>query len=781
MFLTSDLSSSLPFIGLIVLTIILTILVVGGLLLIAGALIIRFSVYKEREEESLKSRLLQITIPRDNEVKIDAAEQMFSSFTGIYRSALIPMLKHQPSISFEIVAQPESIKFYINVPEDLQDLVEKQIHAAYSGAEIKIVNEYNIFTKSGKVQFVSLRLKSANYQPIKTYKDLATDPLSALTSAMAKMREGEGAVIQMIISPAGGAWSKKGYGFVKGQRSQESSGDKPKPADAKQLEAVEQKVAKPGFETAIRIVVCAETKEMAKTHLNNIRAGFEQFNGAYNGFKTKKIWSKKVFLTNFIYRYTPIFVRSSILNSEELASIYHFPNKAIETPYITWLNAKRAAAPANIPPKGLYLGQSVFRGTTRPIFIGDDDRRRHMYIIGKTGTGKSEFLKQMAMQDINDGKGLCFMDPHGTAITDILQLIPPERAEDVIYFNPSDLDFPLGLNLLEAETEEQKHFMVNSIIGLMYKLYDPHQTGIIGPRFEHAIRNAMLTVMSVPGNTFIEVVRVLTDSKYMQELLPHVEDPMVRRYWTDQIAQTSDFHKSEVLDYIVSKFGRFVTNKMMRNIIGQNKSAFDFRKIMDEKKILLVNLAKGEIGEENSNFLGLVLVPRILVAAMSRSDAIAKNISFPDFYLYVDEFQNFATSTFADILSEARKFKLNLVVANQFIGQMEENIKNAIFGNVGTIVSFRVGVTDANYLQHEFQPTFNEQDLINVERFNAYVKTLVNGEPTPAFSLDTTKDISVEKALMSPELAEMIKELSRLKFGQERQTIEVDMQRRSNL
>jgi len=291
----------------------------------------------------------------------------------------------------------------------------------------------------------------------------------------------------------------------------------------------------------------------------------------------------------------------------------------------------------------------------------------------------------------------------------------------------------------------------------------------------------MLTVMSVPGNSFIEVVRVLTDSKYMQELLPHVSDPMVRRYWTDQIAQTSDFHKSEVLDYIVSKFGRFVTNKMMRNIIGQTKSAFDFRKVMDEKKILLVNLAKGEIGEENSNFLGLVLVPRILIAAMSRSDYIAKGIPFPDFYLYVDEFQNFATSTFADILSEARKFKLNLIVANQFIGQMEENIKNAIFGNVGTIVSFRVGVTDGNYLQHEFQPTFNEQDLINIERFNAYVKTLVNGEPTSAFSLDTTKDITAEKAMMSQELAEMIRELSRLKFGMERGIVESEMQRRSNL
>jgi hypothetical protein len=772
---------ALPFIGLLVVTIVLTLVIVGGLLGIALLLFVKLVISKQREEESLKSTLLQVLVPKENEVKIDAADQMFSAFTSLYKSAMIPFLKHQPNISFEIVATSGSLKFYINTPEYIQDLVEKQIHATYPGAEIRVVEEYNIFSKEGKVAYASLKLRGANYLPLRTYKELVTDPLSSITSAMAKMREGEGAVVQILVAPAGTKWVKKGYGFVKGQRSQESNSEKPKPVDAKQLEAVEQKIAKPGFHTEIRIVICAADKGAANMHLSNIKAGFEQFNGAYNSFKKRKIWFKKAFLTNFIYRYMPLIDHPSILNSEELASLYHFPNKSIETPYIHWLNSKRAAAPANLPTTGLYLGNSVFRGTKRPIFISDDDRRRHMYIIGKTGTGKSEFLKQMALQDINEGKGLCFMDPHGTAITDILQLIPPERAEDVIYFNPSDLDYPLGINLLEAETEEQKHFMVNSIIGLMYKLYDPHQTGIIGPRFEHAIRNAMLTVMSVPGNTFIEVVRVLTDSKYMQELLPYVNDPMVRRYWTDQIAQTSDFHKSEVLDYIVSKFGRFVTNKMMRNIIGQSKSAFDFRKVMDEKKILLVNLAKGEIGEENSNFLGLVLVPRILVAAMSRSDYIAKGIDFPDFYLYVDEFQNFATSTFADILSEARKFKLNLIVANQFIGQMEENIKNAIFGNAGTIVSFRVGVTDANYLQHEFQPTFNEQDLINIERFNAYMHTLVNGEPTASFSLDTTKDIKVERSMMSPELAEMIRELSRLKFGIDRQTIETDMQRRSNL
>ena len=385
----------------------------------------------------------------------------------------------------------------------------------------------------------------------------------------------------------------------------------------------------------------------------------------------------------------------------------------------------------------------------------------------------------MIMQDINAGQGVAVIDPHGDLVEDTLRLIPPHRAEDVILFDPSDLDRPMGFNMLEAGDEQQKHFVANSIIGLMYKLFDPNKTGIIGPRFEHAVRNAMLTVMYEKGSTFIEVVRILTDQNYVQEILPKVDDPIIKRYWTDQIAQTSDFHKSEVLDYIVSKFGRFVTNKMIRNIIGQSDSAFSFRKVMDDQKILLINLSKGKIGEENSNFLGLVLVPKILVAAMSRQDIPMDQRK--DFFLYVDEFQNFATPDFAQILSEARKYKLNLIVANQFIGQMEEEIKNAIFGNVGTIASFRVGVTDANYLQHEFQPVFNENDLINIDKFNAYMRTIVHGEPVLPFSLDTTKDIKKEMAMRNERVAELVRELSRLKYGKAVDVIEAEISQRAKL
>lgn len=741
---------------------------------------ILFQYYRERDREkiSLESVLMQVAVPRDNEVKIDAAEQLFASLYSIKRGGWFSFLKTQPHIAFEVVALPEDIRFYISVHKNFKDMVEKQIHAAYPGSDVKEVEEYNIFSKNGKVAFASFKLRAASFYPLKFYKDLATDPLSSLTSALAKMQAGEGAIVQVLISPADNKWRQAGRSYIAKVKTDETKEKGPKfNVDQKSLEAIELKSAKSGFNTHIRLVVSSPTEEMAKLHLQNIKTAFEQFNNPIaNTLKSERIWFKKPFMINVIYRYPALLVKPMVLTSEELAGIFHFPNKFIQTPYIHYLNAKRAPAPSSIPVSGLYIGKSVYRGVSRPVYMQRDDRRRHVYIVGKTGTGKSEFLKDLILQDIRNGEGLCFIDPHDT-IEKVLEFIPPERAEDVIYFDPSDTERPMGLNMLEAQTEDQKHFVATYIVNLMYKLFDPHKTGIVGPRFEHAIRNAMLTVMAEPNNTFIEVVRALTDAEFVAELLPKVTDPIVRRYWTDQIAQTSDFHKSEVLDYIVSKFGRFVTNRMIRNIIGQGVSSFDFRKVMDEKKILLINLAKGRIGEENSNFLGLILIPRILMAAMSRQNVPEEQRS--DFYLYVDEFQNFATPDFAQILSEARKYRLNLTVANQFIGQMEEEVKNAVFGNVGTIASFRVGVTDANFLQHEFQPTFSEADLINVDRFNAYIKTLVNGEPVPPFSVDMTRDLSKERP--NPKVAEAIKQLSRLRFGRDVREVEADIQSRARL
>ncbi len=776
----------------------MTALLIGITLSLVSVLTFSLLVYvwvlwyrnRNREKESIDSTLIQVTLPRDNEIKIDAAEQLFSSFAGLRRGGRFSFLKLQPSLTFEIVGLPQDIRFYVNTLNKYKDMVEKQINGAYPDAEIKVVeekdtkeglaigNEYNIFSQNGQVAFASLHLKFSDYMPIKVYKDLAVDPMSTITSILAKMTEGEGAAIQFMISPSDSKWKTYGRKYIARVKKAEANPETAKySADPKELEAIENKIGKPGFNTIIRIVVSSSTQEAAEVHLNNIVSAFEQFSGL-NSFKKNKHRFKGLFMHDFVYRFMPIRGQTSVLSSEELATVFHFPNKSVTTPHVFWLTSKRAPAPSQVPTEGLFLGKSTYRGLSKPVYIQRDDRRRHMYVIGKTGVGKSEFLKNMILQDIRNGEGVCFIDPHDT-IDKLLPLIPPERAEDVILFDPSDTERPMGLNMLEADTEEQKHYVVSAIVGLMYKLYDPNKTGIIGPRFEHAIRNAMLTVMSEPGNTFVEVVRALTDSSFVEELLPKVQDPIVRRYWTDQIAQTSDFHKSEVLDYIVSKFGRFVTNRMMRNIIGQSKSAFNFREAMDNGKILLISLSKGKIGEENSSFLGLVLVPKILVAAMSRQDTPEEQRR--DFFLYVDEFQNFATPDFAQILSEARKYRLDLIVANQFIGQMEEEVKNAIFGNVGTLVSFRVGVTDANYLQHEFQPVFTESDLINVDRFNAYIKTTVNGEPVPPFSMDLTRNMDEEKRLENPRVAELIRELSRLKFGVDMASVDTSIAQRARL
>lgn len=763
--------------------------IVTGFIFLLILIIVGFFIYmifqwlkhRRREDYSLNFVTLLVRLPKDNEIKIDAAEQMFTGLYSLKKSGPLQFMKPEDIFSFEIVALHEKISFHINCPRNIRDLVEKQVHGAYPQADIKEVDEVNIFNEKGKVAFEALKLDKPTYLPLRTYKDLPTDGLSLITSGMSKMGYGEGAILQLVLEPASKKWQKSGKSYISNEKKREADPEKATYGhDPKEMEAISTKSEKPGFRVAVRIVVSADNETAAESHLNNIKGAFSQFRSGYNSFTKVRFFPKHLFMIDFLYRYMPLFKRTTpILNTEELATIFHFPNKTVETHHIEQLNAKSAPAPNEIPTSGLYMGKSFYRGQEREVYMGLDDRRRHSYIVGKTGTGKSEYLKEMILQDIEAGHGVCAIDPHGDFVEDILELMPPERAEDVIYFNPSDLLRPMGMNIMEAETEDQMHFVAGSVINLMYKLYDPHRTGIIGPRFEHAIRNAMLTIMSRPGATFVELVRVMTDAKLVEEYLPYVKDPMVKRYWTDQMAQTSDFHKSEVLDYIVSKFGRFVTNKTMRNIIGQPKSAFDFREAMDSKKIILCNLSKGILGEEDAKFLGLILVPKVLTAAMSRQNTPMENR--PDFFLYVDEFQNFATEDFAVILSEARKYRLNLIVANQYISQIDEEVKNAVFGNVGTMVSFRIGVTDANFLQHEFVPVFNENDLTNVEKYHVYIKTIVKNEPVPPFSMSLEKDMTAQDARRNPKLAEMIKELSRLKYGVDKDQIEAEIKVRANL
>lgn len=722
--------------------------------------------------------------------------------------------------SFEIATVKKKISFYINCPAHLKDLVEKQVHGQYPNAYIEEIKGYNPFSKGSAQSCAELELQKQYVYPFRTYKLMESDPLNSITSTMSKLEENEGAALQVMISPAGSVWQdrprrmaleiqqgknpnvvEKGVVgralhdiFSRHHQNQQMQRNPTllnadlsgihapinlTPMQQDMVKRLEEKASRPGFKTNIRIVASSPTATAADLHLRNILAAFMQYSmPPFNAFKVKRRNSKKVLL-DYIFRIFHDYGSKSILNTEELASIWHLPTKFIETPNIKWLLSKKAAAPVNMPTEGVLLGNNIFRGVKTPVRMARDDRRRHVYIIGRTGSGKSELIRNMAIQDIQNGEGLCVVDPHGDLVEGILPHIPESRAEDVILFEPFDTERPMGLNILEVKTEEQKDFAVQEMISIFYKLVtDP---AMLGPMFEHNMRNAMLTLMADkehPG-TIVDIPRIFTDMEFQKYKVAKVKDLVVRNFWEKEMAKTSDFHKSEMLGYLISKVGRFVENSTMRNIVGQPKSGFDFRDVMDKGKILLINLSKGQTGEINAKLLGLIIVSKLQMAALSRTDIPEEQRR--DFYLYVDEFQNFITDAFSSILSEARKYRLNLVIAHQYLGQLEQaagaqgagskDLRDAVFGNAGTEIAFRIGVEDAEIMAKEFAPVFNEFDLVNIDRFNAYVKLMINGTGSKPFNMATLPPATGGK----PERAAAIKELSRLKFGRPRQEVEEEI------
>lgn len=745
--------------------------------IIIGWLIVLFIRKRNEKKSRYQLTFLQIKLPQDNEIEVKAAEHMFSNLRGFQKSFFQSLVSEPYRISFEIVSKKEGIAFYVVVPNEISEVVEKQINAAYPTAEIDIINPHEIWDRGAYTEIVELKLKGASYYPIKVYEDMKNDSLSSTTSAMSKLGENDVVAVQYIIQPAGENWRLAGRRFCSNIKDRAANPEKKTNIDTSFLEGVEKKISHPGFYTKIRIISISADKYTARSNIQNMLSSFEQFTDAsYNRFVRRRILSVKGLVGPLVYRrmkvrdyYIPIagirlYSNASVLNTVELATVFHFPSKTVETPNIIWLGSRRSAAPTNTPANGLYLGKSQFRGVEKKIFMEQKDRTRHFYIVGQTGTGKSQFLMSLALQDIENGEGVAIVDPHGSDVEELLMKIPASRKDDVILFNVADTERPMGLNMLEARSEEEKHLIINSFIALLYKLYDPNRQGIMGPMLERAIRNVMLTAMSDPDATMVDVMRLLIDDKYSKKFLEKVTDPMVRRYWTDEVANTPQNKRGENMGYFVSKFDRFVTDKTMRNILGQKKSAFNLDEIMAQKKVLLVDLAKGKIGEENSNFIGLLLVPRILSAALRRHQLLTQGISYPDFYLYVDEFQNFATPDFATILSEARKYKLNLTVAHQFISQLDDKIKDAVFGNVGTMCVFRVGVEDSEFLEHQFEPKFTKTDLTNLPIGDCYVRLLVGGHPTIPFSMmvDWNKITETKK---DPEVARQIKEMCQMKYG----------------
>lgn len=769
----------------------------------------------------LSMKLFLVTLPHEKKKEgeqqkpekeiIGIMEQFFASLSELKQKGFLPrLLGERPTLVFEIDCSSisEEINFHVACPSRFAEVLEKTILGFFPKAQVQPVEDYNIFNPDGPAVGSVLSLAKTHILPLKTYLNLEIDPLNEIANALSRLAEiGEGVALQILIRPTSQEWARGGLEVVKEMQKGEnfetaksrvstwgkfSLALNPKPRSKpgeplpepkpltpmmqEVIKAIENKAYKIGFETNIRIMASAPTQTRSEeilTHLENVFVQFTAPN--LNKFTIKMLSGRelKKLIFNFSFRiFNPS--QKMILNTEELTSVYHFPVLPLDTPKVTYLKAKQAAPPPNLPKEGLILGKNVYRGEETIVRLMDDDRRRHLYTIGQTGTGKSVFLQEMIRQDIEKGKGVGVIDPHGDLIEAVLGLVPKERADDVILCDPSDLERPFGLNMLEydAMRPEQKTFIVNELINIFDKLYDLHLTG--GPMFEQYTRSALLLLMDDPKEeaSLMEVPKVLADAEFRRRLLSKCKNIVVKDFWEKEAEKAGgEAALANMVPYITSKFNVFVANEYMRPIIGQAKSTFNFREIIDGEKILLVNLTKGRLGDINSSLLGLVMVGKILMAAFARVDMPQEERK--DFHLYIDEFHNFTTESIYTILSEARKYRLCLTIVHQFIGQLPEKIRDAVFGNVGSMAIFRVGADDAKYLATQFDPVFSETDLVNIDNFNAYVKLLVGGLTIKPFNIKTFPPTKGNL-----EMAKIIRDLSRLKYGRPREEVEGEIVKR---
>ncbi len=737
---------------------------------------------------------------------LSQAQVMYNIISSTATKGFKSKIYGQRHLSLEIVAHKGLVRYYVVVPSVLTDVVRQAVAAAYPSARLEEVTEHNVFSQVGKMTGTiggEFTLKKDFVYPIATYQESKQDASRALLNALSSAGREDGAAIQIMIRPAREGWAKSSVSAVerinkdKGKKAgglgglvapkglMEALWKPPQEGDgspeSKQLtsleqatiEAIGEKTRHPAYEVLVRVVVSSNTASHSQALLKNIVAAFSLFDSpSYNGFKFAVTKNVEELVTAYIFRFFPQTVTRNILNSIELASIFHLPNqKNIPTSQVQRQMSKQVDGPTEVMEEGFLLGYNEFRGVKKPIRLSTNDRRRHTYIIGQTGTGKSVLLENLAFQDMMDGRGFAFVDPHGDSVEQLLGKVPKERVEDVIYFNPGDMTNPIGLNMFEFDHPDQKDFLVQEAINMLYGLYDPGHTGIVGPRLEHIFRNCALLLMSDPaGGTFIDIPKLLIDDEFMKSKLKYVTDQTVLDFWTKEFPASQKSNESgEVVSWVVSKFGPFISNDAMRNIIGQTKSGFNLREIMDNKKILLVNLSKGKMGDLNSKLLGIIFVMKFQAAAMGRADMPEDQRQ--DFSLYVDEFQNFATESFESILSEARKYRLNLILGNQFMTQLTDKIREAIIGNVGTVISGRIGITDAEILVKKFSPTFDAEDLTKMPNYQSVTSVMINNVPSAPFSMSFLPPMGQSNS----QLSDALKRLSAAKYGKPRANVEKDI------
>ncbi len=752
-------------------------------------------VFKKRTTETVapKGVVLLLQVPRTNEKKELAAEQMFASLHGLLvgsekRSFKAPLRER---LSFEIAVQKRRIGFYVWIPEHLESFVEEQIYAQYPTVHISKVPDYTLNDNSSTVQLIAeLKLTANQSLPIKTFPSFEVDPLAAITAALAQFDDNEEAWMQLILRPAPEKWYKKSEQYTQNIRGGRKSNngmfgalwsppenkiDAPKLAEHETARAssAEAKSHKLAYEIQLKIVYRGQSSaEQARMRILAITATFKQFNTTYlNGFTHKILGADQKYID--AYRSRNFIGNGFVCNIEEVASLYHLPHTNVETPNILWANAQTAEPPANLPmitdttqTDISPMGVTNFRGHNTMFGIPRIDRERHLYIIGQTGTGKSGLLELLTISDIYSPYGFAVIDPHGDYATNILRRIPAERAKDVIYFNPADTDYPIAFNPMEVYDPKLKNHTCSELIGVLKRMFESW-----GPRLEYILRYSILALLDYPEATMLDITRILTEKPFRHEVLAYVSDPVVKNFWVVEFASWNDKFAAEAVAPVLNKVGAFTANPTVRNIIGQPKSSFNIRQIMDERKILIVNLSRGLIGEDNAALLGALMVTKIQMGAMSRADIDISERA--PFYLYVDEFQNFATDSFATILSEARKYGLNLTVANQYIAQMMQSVKDAVFGNVGSVLAFRTSADDARTMQKYFEPKFTEYDLVHMHNRHIVLSMTIEGEKAQAFSATT---LNLPPA--PPDNSAEIIENSRAKFAFKREQIEEYVQGR---
>ena len=824
--------------------IVIIVLIIGGIAAVIGMIAFTQSRKSFREQKNFERGLKMVPLlihlpPPSDDIEVGSRDQrdvmdevisqaqtMYNVISSTSTKGFKSRFYGQRHISFELVANNGLIHYYVVVPIVLLEVIKQAVLAAYPMARLEEVEEINLFSNVGKISGTiggEFSLKKEYSFPIATYQESKRDAMRALLNALSSATREDGVGIQIMIRPAENTWVKsieKRIRFItEGRRGAASgkgstrgidlsywpqlfevlwkppsSSEKPTDtsgantekqlsgADKEKVDSLQEKMRYAGYEVLVRVVASSSTSARSQVLLGNIVSAFALFDSpTMNGFNFTPARDIEQFVTSYIFRFFPPEINNNILNTVELATLFHLPDQNnIPSAQVERQKSKQVDGPTEVMDNGFLLGYNVFRGTKKPIRLSDKDRRRHVYIIGQTGVGKSWLQNNLALQDMLNGKGFALIDPHGDLAEELLGMVPKERVEDVVYFNPSDMEYPIGLNLFEVDPsdpdpERTKDYIISEIMNMMYSLYDPGRTGIVGPRMENIVRNAALLLMDSPdGGTFMDIPYVLTDPEVVKRNLPYLKNQRAVNFWTKEwpAAQRSN-DAGEVTSWVVSKWASF-ENAMMSNILGQLHSGLNIRDVMDNKKILLVNLSKGKMGEMASKLLGMVFVMKFQAAAMSRANIPEEERV--DFTLYVDEFQNFATDSFESILSEARKYRLSLIVANQFISQLTDKVREAIIGNVGTAICGRIGVTDAEQMQKRFQPVFDAEDLMRLPNFTSVAQVLIHSVPSAPFSMDWIPLMGHP----NPQLADALKKLSAAKYGRPRTEVELEIHKRLN-